>query len=560
MTLQNSSGLLTIIQQVGKESEKGGFQPNAFKSQLKPLSDYLQCSNLQAYLFSLIMNLSLNGSDPNMKEIAEHLGISPIEILRVYPEIRDLLKKKIIKKSGRKNYSHAEYLFSVPNSVVDCLLSEKKIITNVREVNDNISFIIAIKQILEEFKDDEYTTDEFMEEISNQFLNNSDLSIVKNIRLKRLDRSESIVLFGVISELMDGRDQADLNDILSDYFNNPRERHHLKRAIIKGNSNLIKSRILTLEDGTFRSERTIMISEFGLDYLFGNESDLFLCKNFVSDKNLTQPESLQKRILYYNPQEQKEISFLEKTLYKSNYTKVIKKLDQYNLNSGITILFHGAPGVGKTETVYQLARKAGRSIFRVDISDTKSMWFGESEKKIKGIFDRYKKMVEKSEHAPILLFNEADGILSRRKSNGNSNTDQTENAIQNIILQELEEMKGIFIATTNLTQNLDKAFERRFLYKVCFEKPGINVRKKIWKDNLKELNTKDLDFLARNFEFTGGQIVNVSRKYFMRKILNAEPVDLNSIRILCKQETLDSQGQRCLLGFKTNYSPQRLVS
>lgn len=89
------------------------------------------------------------------------------------------------------------------------------------------------------------------------------------------------------------------------------------------------------------------------------------------------------------------------------------------------------------------------------------MWFGESEKLIKGIFDNYRKAVRESKAAPILLFNEADAVLGKRQQNGNNRLAQTENAMQNILLQEMERLEGILIATTNLTQNLDKAFERR---------------------------------------------------------------------------------------------------
>jgi SpoVK/Ycf46/Vps4 family AAA+-type ATPase len=111
----------------------------------------------------------------------------------------------------------------------------------------------------------------------------------------------------------------------------------------------------------------------------------------------------------------------------------------------------------------------------VDISKTKSMWFGQSEKIIKDIFDRYRSRVKQAqktrESIPILLLNEADAVICKRRETEGSNLAQTENAMQNIILEEMEKLEGILIATTNLTQNMDKAFERRFLFKVEFEKP-----------------------------------------------------------------------------------------
>ncbi len=78
-----------------------------------------------------------------------------------------------------------------------------------------------------------------------------------------------------------------------------------------------------------------------------------------------------------------------------------------------------------------------------------------------------------------LLFNEADGVFGKRKDNPSSNVTQTEIAIQNIILEEMEKLDGILFATTNLTDNLDKAFERRFLFKIRFDKPTLEAKTNI---------------------------------------------------------------------------------
>ena len=103
---------------------------------------------------------------------------------------------------------------------------------------------------------------------------------------------------------------------------------------------------------------------------------------------------------------------------------------------------------------------------RVDVDKIKSCWVGESEKNIKKLFDSYRAKCNNAELAPILLFNEADAVLGIRMEGAQTAVNKMENSIQNIILQEMETLEGIMIATTNLTSNLDKAFERRFLYKI----------------------------------------------------------------------------------------------
>jgi SpoVK/Ycf46/Vps4 family AAA+-type ATPase len=175
------------------------------------------------------------------------------------------------------------------------------------------------------------------------------------------------------------------------------------------------------------------------------------------------------------------------------------------------------------------------------------MWFGESEKLIKGIFDKYRRIVDRSKVTPILLFNEADGIFSSRKQLGNSAVDQTENAIQNIILQEMEDLNGILIATTNLTQNLDKAFERRFLYKICFDKPTVNARFHIWKDKMPTLSERETSTLSEMFNLSGGQIDNIARKYLMKEVLHGSVPNLEELKSYCSEENLQTTVRR--IGF-----------
>ena len=106
-----------------------------------------------------------------------------------------------------------------------------------------------------------------------------------------------------------------------------------------------------------------------------------------------------------------------------------------------------------------------------------------------------------------------------------------ENSIQNIILQELE--------------NLDPAFERRFLYKICFEKPDAEVRKKIWETMIPSLTDQEYSILAAAYDISGGQKENIARKYSIGTILNGEPEDrLSVLYSYCNAEKLDNKVRR----------------
>jgi SpoVK/Ycf46/Vps4 family AAA+-type ATPase len=110
--------------------------------------------------------------------------------------------------------------------------------------------------------------------------------------------------------------------------------------------------------------------------------------------------------------------------------------------------------------------------------------------------------------------------------------------VQNIILEEMEDFDGILIATTNLTQNMDKAFERRFLYKIEFEKPNEDVRANLWKSILR-ISEDDAKVLAKKYDFTGALIENVFRKKTVNSILYNKSYDLKDIMTLAGEEYIE---------------------
>jgi SpoVK/Ycf46/Vps4 family AAA+-type ATPase len=249
-------------------------------------------------------------------------------------------------------------------------------------------------------------------------------------------------------------------------------------------------------------------------------------------------QNIQEKKLFYNTKETEQINRLASLLNDKSFKEIRERLLQSGMRTGFACIFSGPPGTGKSETAYQLARQTGRDIMMVNISQTKSMWFGESEKRIKEIFTRYRSFVEESDVTPILLFNEADAVFGKRKDVSSSAVAQTENAIQNIILQELETLKGILIATTNLVENMDKAFERRFLYKVAFQKPDLSIRQSIWQSMIIPLSNDAARELASRYDFSGGQIENISRKCTIDFVLSGTEPSLDRLVTFCQEELL----------------------
>jgi SpoVK/Ycf46/Vps4 family AAA+-type ATPase len=194
--------------------------------------------------------------------------------------------------------------------------------------------------------------------------------------------------------------------------------------------------------------------------------------------------------------------------------EVITRLHQWGVKdkkAGIDarIIFYGPPGTGKTLTAHSLSRSLKRQVLSFDCSKILSMYIGESEKNVRKIFDTYADLTKQTKTEPILLLNEADQFLASRSSGVGSSADQMHNQMQNIFLEQIEKFQGILIATTNLLENIDKAFSRRFNYKIEFKKPDKEQRLDLWKMMLPKHAPFEEGFNVEKLihhPLTGGQI------------------------------------------------------
>jgi SpoVK/Ycf46/Vps4 family AAA+-type ATPase len=211
-----------------------------------------------------------------------------------------------------------------------------------------------------------------------------------------------------------------------------------------------------------------------------------------------------------NPKTKETLEALLKQVDKN----VINRLKEWGIKDkkkGIEakIIFYGKAGTGKTVTALAIAKSLKKQILNFDCSKILSQYVGESEKNVRKIFDSYKELSTKTRTEPILLLNEADQFLSNRITGTISGSDKMHNQMQNIFLEQIEKFDGILIATTNLLESIDKAFSRRFNYKIEFTKPTQEQRKQLWNTllpkNLPLSDDFDIDRLSKT-ELTGGQI------------------------------------------------------
>ena len=246
-----------------------------------------------------------------------------------------------------------------------------------------------------------------------------------------------------------------------------------------------------------------------------------------------------------NPKTRETLDALMKQVDKT----VLNRLKEWGIKDKKTgieakIIFYGLAGTGKTITALALAKSLKRQVLSFDCSKILSMYVGESEKNVREIFDKYKELKTKTKSEPILLLNEADQFLSSRTTGAGTGSDKMHNQMQNIFLEQIERFDGILIATTNLLENLDKAFSRRFNYKIEFVKPNKEQRIELWKkllpENIPLEKSFDIEKIAE-VELTGGQIELVIKNTAYKVAVMEKP--LFTVEAFKEQVSKEQKGQ-----------------
>ena len=506
---------------------------------IKYLSEALDLTKEQSVMMSLFIDNS-EDSSISISDFGTFLGCRTTRIIRFMNDI-DVLEKRglIICCRDRRGRS-----YRVPMKVIEAFQHNELYKPEDLSGLSCAELFAELEDIFDMRKNDELTEKGIGEKIRELFINNPKLIFVEKLKSFNLDVEDELLLV-LFSHLFVNNSDDNIGYHDLDFLFDKRRWNRIKSSLNSGDHILLSTKMIEYnnDDGfvnresfrmTMEAKRTLF-EELNLSSLNTNQKKAGLLKT----------NDIAKKKLYYDEEVRKQVSELTQLLTDDHYQEIRNRLKESGFRCGFTCLFYGMPGTGKTETVLQLAKETGRDIMQVNISEIKSMWVGESEKNIKALFDNYRNKVKECKLTPILLFNEADAIIGKRQEGAERAVDKMENSIQNIILQEMETLDGILIATTNLAKNMDKAFERRFLYKIKFTKPTIEARMSIWREMIPTLLEADIHALAVKYDFSGGQIENIARHYAIDNILHGSSSNvLETLSIHCDNERLEKKEQR----------------
>ena len=540
--------LLSAVCQVVEVVRDSQYDPRIYEAASRPISyivDLLSLTEKQAVVYAIVMDMYYDNQISTF-DIGRCLSISPLKAMIFKEDLEELCRRKYIVENYDEDERNKSY--SVSKEAIVSLQQDCGICCRNSEVDSAEEWFSALDKIISARCNMHIDYETLCQRIDELIEQNRALPMVKKFMTKErsLTTEEKMLFFWVCNMVVCAGFETIVPENFRKLYGDLAVHRQQRKSLALGSSNLIKRGLLRIaKSGEQRSKDSYELTPWMIKDML-SELELGAATNH---NDIIAHGSITPKQLFYNKREQKAIEQLSLLLQPERFLQVKSELQKQGFRSGFACLFHGAPGTGKTETVLQLARATGRDLMQVNISEIKSMWVGESEKNIKAIFTRYRRLAEESEIAPILLFNEADAIIGKRLENVQRSVDKMENSMQNIILEEIERLDGILIATTNLTCNMDKAFERRFIYKIEFDKPSLEAKSAIWQSMIPDLSGEDASVLASKYDFSGGQIENIARKSVVDKILTGEQFSFETLCTHCDSEIMDGSQNRRRMGF-----------
>ncbi|MCQ2608604.1 MAG: ATP-binding protein [Bacteroidales bacterium] len=513
---------------------------------LEKFANYLKLTETQTAVFIATYTVQLeDGFRSGIDAISRFFNMDSIDALPIKKEYEYLKEKGYLRTTsvarGRRNTQ-----IQIDSDLEQAIINNKPFkLSPITEI-DRYQFCLLVSNEINKRSEGDCSTSDLFHTVSLLEEKHKNLKFIKTITRKLKDIEDRTLFYEICDDYV-CYGETGIDCTLSDIYESTSKKFKVAAMIMSDNHKLIKNKWIERKPASFFSRASVALTQEGQE-LFLEKDNKVIQSTKNNDKRLISPENIDEKQLFFSDELQEQINFLGKSLENNRFIELQKKLKDKSMPQGICAIFYGTPGTGKTETAMQLAKATGRKVMHVDISATKTCWYGESEKLVKKIFTDYATICKNEKQKPILLFNEADALFGKRREDIHGSVDQTDNAIQNILLEEMEKLNGIMIATTNLADNLDDAFERRFLFKIKFNKPTTEAKRNIWKSKLPNLSDNACEKLASKFDFSGGEIDNIARKFTMKEILEDCVPTYESIENICLNERLNKKSRK-VVGF-----------
>jgi SpoVK/Ycf46/Vps4 family AAA+-type ATPase len=498
-----------------------------------------------------------------LNELMNAFECSLVDSISINEQLEYFRKAKIL-VSSKKSYGKKEDIeYSLCAATLSSVLKGDPDILNVKKELTFSAFLNLFHGIIYDNElDDEDASVEIgvlMEEFEN-------LEEIKFLKAERLVSEElAIYLFIVARQTIFGDTKVSMERVFRVAVNDNFSKYYYQNEILERRSPLLLNDLIQFAPDSFmdflqlteKSVKTLNVVEKKSTRQFTTGSDLV---------TLIMPDKIkfQEGMVY---EESLKIDFLDQLISEDGYIKAIKKLEEEKVETKqIVALLYGVSGLGKSQTIRNLAAKYNRPILQVNLSQVKDAFVGNTEKNTQEVFNIYRKAVNHFQYTknidgvdvgpygtPLLYLDEFDSLIPHRKSNGSdSSVGNMYSNMVGIFLTELERVNGIVLLASNLPGAIDTSLHRRINFKFHFGTFSKKNQIRTLQLYFKDFEPQMLEEVASDVELTPGNIVNIRKAFVLESIfkeLNSEEDKKTLLSDLVNRELILKKSNRNPIGF-----------
>jgi len=476
----------------------------------------------------------------------------------------DYFRKSKIIVSSKKSFGRKEDIeYSLSQAALNAVLKgDSEILLDKKE----LSFTAFLSLFHNVLYDNELDDNDISEELSTLMDEFENLDEIKYLKAEKLMPEEmAIYLYIVARQSIFGDTMVPMERIFRVAVNDSFSRYYYQNELLEKRSTLLRNDLVKFSADSFMD--FLQLTEKSIKAL--NITEKKSNRQFTTGSNLVtliMPEQIkfQEGMVY---EESLKIDFLEKLISEEGYIKAINRLEQENVETKqVVALLYGVSGLGKSQTVRNLATKYNRPILQVNLSQIKDAFVGNSEKNVQECFNiyrravkhfQYTKNIDGADHGPygtpIFYLDEFDSLIPHRSQDGSgSSVSNMYSNMVGIFLTELERISGIILFSSNLPGAIDTSLHRRINFKFHFGTFSKQNQIRTLQLYFKDINPLILEEVGTTAELTPGNIVNIKKAYVLESIFNeftTEEDKKNILLDLVKRELILQKSNRTPIGF-----------
>lgn len=476
----------------------------------------------------------------------------------------DFFRKSKIIVSSKKSFGRKEDIeYSLSQAALNSVLKgDPEILLDKKEASFT-AFLSLFHNVL---YDNELDDDDVSEELGTLMDEFENLDEIKYLKAEKLMPEEmAIYLYIVARQSIFGDTMVPMERIFRVAVNDSFSRYYYQNELLEKRSTLLRNDLVKFSADSFMD--FLQLTEKSIKAL--NITEKKSNRQFTTGSNLVtliMPEQIkfQEGMVY---EESLKIDFLEKLISEEGYIKAINRLEQENVETKqVVALLYGVSGLGKSQTVRNLAAKYNRPILQVNLSQIKDAFVGNSEKNVQECFNiyrravkhfQYSKNIEGVDHGPygtpIFYLDEFDSLIPHRSQDGSgSSVSNMYSNMVGIFLTELERISGIILFSSNLPGAIDTSLHRRINFKFHFGTFSKQNQIRTLQLYFKDINPLILEEVGTAAELTPGNIVNIKKAYVLESIFNDFTTEEDKKRILLdlvSRELILQKSNRTPIGF-----------